>query len=75
MLPDNKGPDKYLVIGAYFDSSSESLEKGAHGADDNGSGVATLLGPRKEIVFSESVNKMCSIMIQLFVNNTKENVF
>ena len=43
VLPGNKNPDKYFVIGAHYDSKSENPEKSAPGADDNGSGVAALL--------------------------------
>jgi len=43
VLPGNKNPDKYFVICAHFDLISESPEKAAPRADDNGGGVAALL--------------------------------
>ncbi|MBZ0242405.1 MAG: M28 family peptidase, partial [Bacteroidales bacterium] len=39
-VPGTEFPDKYIVICAHFDSSSDSL---APGADDDGSGVVTVL--------------------------------
>lgn len=43
VLPGNKIPENYFVIGAHYDSKSNIPEKSAPGADDNASGVAALL--------------------------------
>ncbi len=68
VLPGNKHPDNYFVIGAHYDSKSDISEKFAPGADDNASGIAALLELARII---QKYNMSNTIRIVFFSNEER----